>query len=213
MMTMGIRYPSSLRPNACNTKPGDSDPVPGFFLCAVRKRNLKCGTARKAFRRQRQNSHMPPRVNGKVNRWARLTSAELGSVLLDTLGLAAAIEWHVRQFQKCTGILCELTVESAASFDLPEDYAATIYDIYNEALSNVARHAGASRVAIGLTMTPHEVTVVVSDNGVGLARAAPAASEGGLAAIRERSQSYKGFYEVAGKRNAGTTVTVSLPIA
>lgn len=162
------------------------------------------------------------RVNGKANGaggplqrangWARQVSAELGSVLLETLGLAATIEWHARQFQKCTGVLYELTVNHAAAFDLPEDYAATIFDIYNEALSNVARHAGASRVAIALTITPHEVTVVVSDNGIGLGRESPAPAAGGLAAIRARSQTYKGSCEVAGVRNAGTTVTVSLPL-
>jgi two-component system sensor histidine kinase UhpB len=140
-------------------------------------------------------------------------SAELGSVLLETLGLAATIEWHVRQYQKCTGIICELSVSSAVAFDLPEDYAATIFDIYNEALSNVARHAGASRVAIGLTVTPHEVTMVVSDNGIGLRSEAPAAGASGIAAIRERSKAHAGFCEFAGVRNAGTTVTVSLPIA
>jgi signal transduction histidine kinase len=134
-------------------------------------------------------------------------------VLLDTLGLAATIEWHVRQYQKCTGILCELTVRSAAGFDLPDDYAATIYDIYNEALSNVARHAGASRVAIGLTVTPHEVTMVVSDNGIGLRTEAPAPGARGIAAIRARSQAHAGSCEFVGARNAGTTVTVSLPIA
>jgi len=85
------------------------------------------------------------------------------------------------RYQKCTGILCE-----------PEDYAATIFDIYSEALSNVARHAGASRVAIGLTVTPHEVTMVVSDNGIGLRSEACAAAASG---------------------NEGTTVTVTLPMA
>jgi two-component system sensor histidine kinase UhpB len=168
------------------------------------------------------DANMPPRVNGKLNGasgplhrangWARQVSAELGSVLLDTLGLGATIEWHVRQFQKCTGVLYELTVNDAAGFDLPEDYAATIFDIYNEALSNVARHAGASRVAIALTMTPHEVTMVVRDNGIGLGDEAPASGAGGIAAIRARSQTYKGLCEVAGARHAGTTVTVSLPI-
>jgi signal transduction histidine kinase len=168
------------------------------------------------------DARMPPRVNGKgngasgplhrANGWARQISAELGSVLLDTLGLAATIEWHVRQFQKCTGVLYELTVTNAAAFDLPEDYAVTMFDIYNEALSNVARHAGASRVAIALTITPHEVTMVVRDNGIGFADAAPAAPVGGLATIRARSQTYKGSCEVAGARRAGTTVTVSLPI-
>src|SRR5687767_1416658 len=149
----------------------------------------------------------------RANRWARKTSAELGSVLLDTLGLAATIDWHAQQFQKCTGILYELKVSHAAAFDLPEDYASAIFDVYNEALSNVARHAGASRVAIELTITPHEVTMVVSDDGVGLGKAPPAPAAGGLAAIRARSQAYNGSCEFAGARNSGTTVTVSLPLS
>ena len=169
------------------------------------------------------DANMPPRVNGKVNLagsplhrpsgWAREVSAELGSVLLDTLGLAATIEWHVRQFQKITGVLYELTVTDAGGFDLPEDYAETIFDIYNEALSNVARHAGASRVAIALTITPHEVTMIVRDDGIGLGKGALAAGKvGSIAAIQARSLAYKGHYEISGAPNAGTTVTVSLPI-
>jgi two-component system, NarL family, sensor histidine kinase UhpB len=158
-----------------------------------------------------RNAHAASRL-GRANGWARQATAELGSVLLETLGLAATIEWHVRQFQKCTGVLYELTVNHAAAFDLPEDYAATIFEIYNEALSNVARHAGASRVVIALTITPHEVTVIVSDNGIGLGKQSPAPGAGGLAAIRARSQTYNGFCEVAAGRNAGTTVTVSLPL-
>jgi len=148
------------------------------------------------------------RVGGR----ARDISTELGSVLLDTLGLAATIEWHARQFQKCTSVLYELTVNHAAAFDLPEDYAATIFDIYNEALRNIARHAGASRIAIALTITPREVTLVVRDNGVGLGKQALAPGEGGLAAIRARSLAHKGSCEVAGARNAGTTLTISLPL-
>jgi signal transduction histidine kinase len=98
---------------------------------------------------------------------ARPISAELGSVLLDTLGLEETVEWHARRFQKRTGVLYELTVSRAAAFGLPEDRAEAILDIYNEALSNVARRAGASRVAIALTIRPGEVTMVVSDNGIG----------------------------------------------
>src|SRR5687767_1370642 len=148
----------------------------------------------------------------RANRWARKTSAELGSVLIDTLGLTATIEWHARQFQKCTGVLYELTVNHAAAFDLPEDHAAAIFDVYNEALSNVARHAGATRVSIALTITPHEVTMAVKDNGIGLRAEAAAGGAGGLAAIRARAQTYKGSCAVVGARNAGTTVTVSLPL-
>src|SRR5688572_8360749 len=168
------------------------------------------------------DARMPSRLNGMAHRasdplqrvrgWGRQVAAELGSVLLDTLGLAATIEWHVRQFQRCTGVLYELTVNDTAGFDLPDDYAATIFDVYNEALSNVARHSGARRVAIALTITPHEVTLLVRDDGIGLGKNAPASGVGGFAAMRARSQAYKGVCEVAGERNTGTTVVVSLPI-
>jgi len=148
----------------------------------------------------------------RASGWARQMSIELGSVLLDTLGLAATIEWHIRQFQKCTGVTCELVVKYAAGFDLPEDYAESVFDIYNEALSNVARHAAASRVAISLTITPREVTMIVRDNGIGLSEAAFASATGGLAGMRARSRAYQGYCEIIGTRNAGTTVTVNLPI-
>jgi signal transduction histidine kinase len=140
-------------------------------------------------------------------------SAELTSVLLDTLGLAGTIEWHAHRYQKSTGLQCDLTVSGVAGFGLPERYAATIFDIYSEALSNVGRHARASRVAIGLAVTPDEVTMVVSDNGIGLRKEMLAAQARGIAAIRERSQAHAGFCEFTGVRNAGTTVTVSLPLA
>lgn len=168
------------------------------------------------------DASMPPRVNGRVNEaigrlrrssgWARQVSAELGSVLLDTLGLAATIEWHVRQFQKCTGIVYELTVSDAAGFDLPEGYAETMYDIYSQALSNVARHSGASRVAIALTISPSEVSLKVHDNGIGMGEAAADAGKGSIATLQARSQAYHGSCEVTGTRDAGTTLTVSLPL-
>ena len=149
----------------------------------------------------------------RASGWARQLSVELASVLLGTLGLAATIEWHLRQFQTCTGIPCDLTLSNAAGLDLPEDYAETIFDIYNEALSNVARHAKASRAAIALTIAPREVILVVADNGVGLGKEVPASGASGLAAIRARAQTYQGTCEIAGAPNAGTTLTVSLPIS
>ena len=77
----------------------------------------------------------------------RQVAAELASILLDTLGLAATIEWHLQEFRKCTGILYELTIDDAAGLHLAEEYATAIFHIYHEALSNVARHARASKVA------------------------------------------------------------------
>ena len=159
-----------------------------------------------------------PKVNGAGDRlhddskWTRQITAELCSILLGTLGLAATIEWHARQFQKCTGIPCELTISDAAGFELPEDYATAVFEAYNEALSNIARHAGASRVAIALTITPHDLTMAVRDDGIGLAEDAARASLGGIAGIRARAEKYNGVCRVAGTRGLGTTVTISLPI-
>ena len=103
---------------------------------------------------------MPPRLNSKST--PRPISAALGSFVLDTLGLTAAIEWRTRQFQRLTGVSCKLTVDSTVPVAVPEVYAETIFDFYNEALKNVAQHAMASRVAIALTVTPRDVIVKFS---------------------------------------------------
>jgi signal transduction histidine kinase len=166
----------------------------------------------------RRPSPMNPKANGASEglqrdpAWTRQFTAELGSVLLGTLGLPATIEWHLHQFQKCTGILYELTVNDAAGFELPEDYATSVFEVYSEALSNVARHAGASRVAVALTVTPYEVTMAVRDDGIGLAPGAGAGSLGGIAGIRARAHAHHGVSEVAGQHKVGTSVTISLPI-
>lgn len=96
-------------------------------------------------------------------------SAELGAVLLDTLGLPATMEWHLHRFRRRTGIPWDLQVHDAAGFRLPEGYAATIFDLHSLTLDNIARHGAASRVAIALTITPRDVTMVVRDNGFGRA--------------------------------------------
>ena len=159
------------------------------------------------------------RVTGKVDAvsgWARRLTAELESVLLDTLGLAPTIEWHLHHWRKSTGIAGELALNNSAGFDLQEQIAASIFHIYSEALSNVARHAKARRVAIALTITPHEVALVVRDNGIGiglgLGEQDSRSSRGGIAGMRARAQSHQGLCEFSGASNAGTIVTVNLPI-
>src|SRR4026209_2686083 len=90
-------------------------------------------------RGSKRSPGMPPRLNGKNS--ARQISAGLGSFVLDTLGLTAAIEWRTRQFQKLTGVSCQLTMEPAVPVPMPEVYAETIFGFYNEALKKVEQHA------------------------------------------------------------------------
>lgn len=144
--------------------------------------------------------------------WTRQASAEIGSVLLESLGLAATIEWHVRQFQKCTGIPCELAVTATSGVDLPLNLADTIFHIYSEALSNLARHSRASRVAIALNIAAREATLVVRDNGIGLGEGVSRSNQNGFAGMRARARIHKGFCEISGAQDGGTTVTVSLPV-
>jgi signal transduction histidine kinase len=144
----------------------------------------------------------------------RQISAELGSVLLDTLGLAATIEWYVHEFQKCTGIYYDLSIDDAVGAGLAEEYAKAIFHIFHEALSNIAHHAKAAKIAIKVSITPQEVAIVVWDNGVGIAEIqARNSNSGGLAAIRKHAISLKGLCRVVGVPNKGTTLSVSLPLA
>jgi len=144
----------------------------------------------------------------------RQISAELGSVLLDTLGLAATIEWYVHEFQKCTGIYYDLRIDDAVGAGLAEEYAKAIFQIFHEALSNIAHHARAAKIAIKVSITPQEVAIVVWDNGVGIAeKQARDSNSGGLAAIRKHAILLKGLCRVVGVPNKGTTLSVSLPLA
>ena len=84
--------------------------------------------------------------------------------------------------------------------------------MYGETISNVARHAEASRVATRLTVTPQEVTLVMRDNGIGI-RDRDSRIGQGIARMRARADRYNGLCAIAGHPNGGgTTVTFSLPI-
>lgn len=143
----------------------------------------------------------------------RQIAAELGSVLLATLGLAATIKWYVHEYQKCTGIYYDLSIDDAAGVGLAEEYATAMFHVFHEALSNIAHHARAEKVAIKVSITAQEVAMVVWDNGVGISETqAGNSNAGGLAEIRKHANSHKGFCRVVGVPDQGTTLSVSLPL-
>ena len=143
----------------------------------------------------------------------RQISAELGSVLIDTLGLAATIDWYAREFQNCTGIDYDLSIDDAADAGLAEAHATAIFRICHEALSNIARHARAGKAAIKLSITAHALAMVVSDNGIGISeKQAFVAGSGGLAEIHEYTHSKGGLCRIVGTPNRGTILSISLPL-
>ena len=142
----------------------------------------------------------------------RRISAELRPKLLDDLGLSAAIEWQAREFEQHAGIACRIRSEPD-DIVLDQARSTTLFRIFQETLTNVARHAHASRVEVVLSTNPAGgVEMVVSDNGKGITRSELTDARSlGLIGMRERVRSLRGTIEIGGQPGSGTTVRVSLP--
>jgi len=139
-------------------------------------------------------------------------SSELRPSLLDNLGLVPAIEWRVKEFQKRTGLICNLIVDPM-DITLEKDLSTTIFRILQETLTNVARHAYATRVEISLKKNDGMGVLEVGDNGKGITTEQISNPRSfGLIGIRERVRFWEGEVTFSGIRSKGTTVKVSIPL-
>jgi PAS domain S-box-containing protein len=132
--------------------------------------------------------------------------------MLDHLGLAVAIDWLAQDFQKRTGIKCAVSIDPE-ELRLDADMSFSIYRIVQETLTNISRHAEASRVTISLKQSAERVELVVRDNGKGITQEQLAKPNSyGLLGIRERAYHWGGEALISGRRGQGTTVKVSIPL-
>jgi len=135
----------------------------------------------------------------------RITS-ELRPGQLDDLGLADTLAWEARQFQRRAGIRCILH-GGAREPALDEDTRVALFRCFQESLTNVARHAAATRVDIYLKHRDGEVELEIMDNGVGIA---PGERERGgafgLIGMRERMAAVGGTLGIVSRDGGGTTV-------
>jgi signal transduction histidine kinase len=136
---------------------------------------------------------------------------DLRPTVLD-LGLSAAVEWQVSQFQRRTGIHCEVH-DDHGEISLPDHCATAIFRILQESLTNVVRHAKATRVVVNLRLNSGWLSLTVRDNGVGL----PPGGRNkygsfGLVGIEERIAILGGTCAVFSEPDGGTTVMVSAPV-
>jgi signal transduction histidine kinase len=142
----------------------------------------------------------------------RTLASELRPAVLDDLGLLAAIEWETQQFSRRTGIPCALALPQG-SFALDADRSTDLFRILQEALTNVARHAGARRVEVGLRWQRGELLLEVTDDGRGIAAEAQASPQSlGLLGMRERALRWNGTLDVRAGAAGGTSVIVRLPV-
>ncbi len=137
---------------------------------------------------------------------------ELRPVILDKLGLIAAIEWQASQFQARSGIVCE-THLPAEEIALDPDRATAIFRIFQESLTNIARHANASKAAVDLRREAENVVLAVRDNGKGIDEQMIYAHHSlGLLGMRERALSFGGTVEVRALPGDGTLMTMKIPV-
>ncbi len=139
----------------------------------------------------------------------RRISEDLRPAMLDSLGLAAALEHHVAQFTQRTGVPCDLRM-NREEFDLEGALATAVFRIVQEALTNVARHASASQVEVRIDEQDDGIRLVVHDNGQGF-DVASRTSRFGLLGIRERVTMLGGRLEIDSVPGQGTRIEGWLP--
>ncbi len=138
-------------------------------------------------------------------------ATELRPAVLDELGLEASIEWYVREFEKRTGIVCGFRSELGAEHVDPER-ATAIFRILQEALTNVARHSGSTRVEIRLSAGSNRLSLEVADDGRGLPEDRLEVFESlGLLGMRERARSLGGGLSIGRASPSGTVITLTIP--
>jgi signal transduction histidine kinase len=131
--------------------------------------------------------------------------------MLDDMGLVAAIGWYSKDFQKRTGIRCRVKLPPETT-KLDIDVATTAFRIFQEILTNVARHSRATRVDIDLGVTDEQVTLEVHDNGVGIAESDLHGRKSlGLLGMHERALLFGGEVSITGSPGHGTRVAVTIP--
>jgi PAS domain S-box-containing protein len=177
---------------------------------------VKMDLAWLAGRLPRGNSPMLKRI-GSTRQLAdnmiqsiRRISTELRPAVLD-LGLAAAVEWQVQDFQARSGIQCKvrlLTQEVVAS-----TASTAMFRIFQETLTNVARHAQATRAEVVLQKQRDRLVLLIRDNGRGFAEEDPSVSKSlGLLGMRERAAILGGRVNISSTPGRGTTVTAWIPL-
>jgi signal transduction histidine kinase len=138
-------------------------------------------------------------------------STDLRPTLLDNLGLGAAAEWSAREFQKRTKIRCRVSVDPP-DLKLDQDHSTALFRILQESLTNILRHAKATRVDVHLVKQKDAIVLEVRDNGKGISlhRITDTRSVG-LIGMRERVLPWGGDVAIVGRPGKGTDVIVTIP--
>ena len=150
-------------------------------------------------------------IDETVNTVRRISS-DLRPGILDDLGLVAALEWQSGEFKKRSGITCQFETP-LTELDINKDMATGLFRIYQESLTNIIRHAGASKVMASLEEENGFLILTIHDNGRGFDREeAEAKKTLGLIGMKERALMLGGELCIVSAKGNGTSVVVRVPI-
>jgi signal transduction histidine kinase len=141
----------------------------------------------------------------------RITS-ELRPPLLDDLGITSVMQWHIEKFQKRSGIRCKLSF-APDEIILPEKISTAVFRIFQEALTNVARHADATKVYVSIKREKDQLLLSIDDNGRGITdRDISNPNSFGIIGMAERIHPWKGTLDIRCTGGKGTTVRATIPL-
>lgn len=142
----------------------------------------------------------------------RKLATELRPSILDDVGLAEAMEWQSAEFEKRSGIKVNFSSEGPP-IAVPVNISIGLFRIYQESLTNVARHAEASEVKSSLVLQGHELALSITDNGKGFDPGTIGHKKTlGLLGMKERTVMMGGSYTIKSRPGQGTTVSINVPV-
>ena len=148
-------------------------------------------------------SHASKTARGVIN--------QLYPTVLDTYGFTAAIEWLIKEYRKHSAIAVELLMTDK-EVDIDHTFSLAAYRIVQECLTNIAKHAGASRVQVEVKVSDGFLHVTIHDNGVGLPVEIKTGGHG-IFGMVERARYLGGSMEIGSEDGQGTTAHLRLPLA
>lgn len=160
---------------------------------------------------QSKTDHMIQMIERSM-RTVKKISSELRPSILDDLGLIAALEWQAKEFQQRTDIICDFKT-SCDTDNFSDKINTAVFRIFQESLTNVARHAKASKINTKLYMEDDMLILSVSDNGVGICSTRKNNKTSfGLLGMKERATMLNGDILISKIPDGGTCVTLKIPV-
>lgn len=150
-------------------------------------------------------------INATINK-VRKIATNLRPGVLDDLGLEAAIEWHFQQFKEQNELECHITT-SQLNHNYGKAINTAVYRIFQEALTNINRHANATEVDVKLYEQDHHLILEVSDNGKGISDTEKNNTKSlGITGMKERAVILDGEFTITQQESGGTLIKVSIPL-